>query len=72
LTNLITLNLSSNVIKRIENLRGLDNLENLDLHGNIIPDTEACSELIHLPKLSHLDLKNNQIDDKDNVIPFFS
>ena len=59
LKNLVTINLSQNYIKKIEGLVGLNNLENLDLHGNIIPNTESCEELLLLPKLANLDLKDN-------------
>jgi dynein assembly factor 1, axonemal len=33
---------------------------------------ESCEELLKLPSIQSLDLKNNQIDDRDKVIPFFS
>jgi dynein assembly factor 1 len=59
LKNLVSINLSQNCISKIEGLRGLDNLLNLDLHGNLIPDTAACEELLLLPNLSNLDLKDN-------------
>lgn len=39
---------------------------------NVIPDTESCQELLKLPALASVDLKNNQIDDADNIVPFFS
>lgn len=72
LRNLVTLNLSSNQISVIENLAGCENLRNLDLGGNIIPSVENCRELLHLPSLNCLDLKNNLIDDREELITFFS
>ena len=47
-------------------------MRNLDLGGNIISSTENCEELKLLPSLGCLDLKNNMIDDKDNLVPFIS
>jgi dynein assembly factor 1 len=32
----------------------------------------ACHELLLLPSLSNLDLRDNQIEDRENVVPFFS
>ena len=72
LTGLITINLSCNMIQRIEGLEGLVNLKNIDLQQNLIPDTESCEELLKLPNLQSIDLKNNQISDSDNLVPFFS
>jgi Leucine-rich repeat (LRR) protein len=60
------------MIQRVEGLEGLVNLKNLDLQQNLIPDVESCEELLKLPELQSLDLKNNQIDDRDKVVPFFS
>ena len=71
LKNLVTLNLSNNQIIKIENLAGCDSLRNLDLGGNLISSTEDCQELTLLPALGCLDLKNNQIEDSDNIVPFF-
>jgi Leucine-rich repeat (LRR) protein len=45
LKNLITINLANNRIFKIENVAGLDNLQNLDLSSNVIADTESCEEL---------------------------
>jgi len=59
LKNLVTLNLSSNLIKVVVGLKGLDKLRNLDLAGNLLPNTAACEELLELPDLASLDLKNN-------------
>mmetsp|Transcript_14886 Transcript_14886/g.25357 ORF Transcript_14886/g.25357 Transcript_14886/m.25357 type:complete len:173 (+) Transcript_14886:361-879(+) len=72
LKNLVTINLSQNCISKIEGLAGLDQLLNLDLSSNILSDTESCHELLFLPALSNLDLKNNQIDDREKIVPFFS
>jgi Leucine-rich repeat (LRR) protein len=51
---------------------GLINLQNLDLQSNILSSIESIEELKNLPKLQVLDLKNNIIDEKDRLIPFFS
>lgn len=60
------------MIKVVEGLKGLNKLKNLDLAGNLIPNTAACEELLELPELASLDLKNNQIDDHDNFLTFFA
>lgn len=31
-----------------------------------------CQELLELPSLTSLDLKNNQLENKDEIVPFFS
>ena len=72
LTKLVKINLSQNFIKKIEGLKGLDLLTTIDLSGNLIPDTKSCEELLYLPSLASIDLKNNVIDDGDNIVPFFS
>ena len=72
LTNLMTLNLSNNQIKYLSNMDGLINLQNLELQSNILSSIESIEELKNLPKLQVLDLKNNLIDEKDQLIPFFS
>lgn len=46
-------------------------LQNLDISSNFIESIDDCEELAHLPSLSHLDMKTNQIDDRDKIIPFF-
>jgi len=71
LKNLRTLNLSNNLIKKVEGLKGCENLKNLDLAGNLIPNTEACEELLEMPALCSIDLKNNQLTDHENFLEFF-
>lgn len=51
-------------------LAGPKLLQNLDLSGNAIGSVEDCAELLELPALSHLGVKNNRIDDRDKVVPF--
>jgi len=51
---------------------GLAQLQNLDLSGNVIESIDDCEELKELPSLSHLDMKNNQIDDRDKIVPFLA
>ena len=56
----------------MEGVAGLDQLQNLDLSGNVIESIDDCEELQQLPSLSHLDMKNNQIDDRDKIVPFLA
>ena len=56
----------------MQGLRGLNNLKNLDLGGNMLPNTIVCEELAELPNLVSLDLKNNKLDDHENFLSFFS
>lgn len=72
MTRLVNINLSHNRIKRIEGLAGLDELRCIDLLGNLIPNTEACEELLKCPAICSLDLSGNEIDDHDNVVSFFA
>lgn len=60
------------MLKRVDGLAGLNLLQNLDLSANAIEFLDNCEELKALPSLSHLDLKGNQIDDRDKIVPFFS
>jgi len=60
------------MIKEVKGLKGLVKLKNLDLAGNLIPNTAACEELCEMPELVSLDLKTNQIDDHDNYLTFFA
>lgn len=53
-------------------MAGLNLLQNLDLSGNAIEYIDDCEELKHLPSLSHLDMKNNHIDDREKIVPFFA
>lgn len=71
LSGLVTLNLSNNLIKEVSGLAGLSLLQNLDLSGNAIDSIDDCEELKELPSLSHLDMKNNHIDDREKIMPFF-
>lgn len=59
------------MIEKIEGLTGLVNLKNLDLQQNCLTYIDDLQELLQLPALQSLDLKNNQIDDRDKVLPFF-
>ena len=71
LKKLHTINLSHNKIRVIDGLEELIELKSLDLSHNLISKITDCEQLKALPALTNLDLKANQIDDKDNVIPFF-
>ena len=68
LSNLVTLNLSNNLIKKVEGLKGLDQLMNLDLSKNYFENVADLEELTELPSLSSLDLRNNQIEGKEEVL----
>ena len=72
LTNLVEINLAQNHITKVEGLRGLDNLKNLDLKDNLISTVDDCQELLELPSLASLDLKSNNIADRDEkILEFF-
>jgi len=53
------LDLSSNFISKVEGLTDLKLLKNLGLGSNHLESLEACSELLELPELAHLDLSGN-------------
>ena len=63
LTELITLNLSQNHIKTVENLSCLPNLETLNLSKNYITTTEDLADIALCPKLRSIDLQTNSIED---------
>jgi hypothetical protein len=71
LRSLVTLSLAHNRIKSVEGLYGLWSLRTLDLSHNLISEIEQCEQLYLLDNLTHLDIRNNQIDDYNAVIPFF-
>ena len=56
---LVILNLSHNQIERVEGLDNCMELQTLDLSHNLITSVADCEQLRELPKLAHLDLKNN-------------
>jgi dynein assembly factor 1 len=63
MSHLCKLDISGNRIVKIEGLKGLDNLATLDLSLNYIASTTDCEELLELPALVTLDLKENKIAD---------
>ena len=69
-TKLVTLNLSQNYITVVEGLENCLELNSVDLSYNRIASLEDREQLTQLPKLSHLDLRGNLIDDRDSVVPF--
>lgn len=71
LTNLVTLNISHNQITKIEGLENCINLKQLDVSHNLITEMENCEQLKVLPSLTSLDLRDNLINQKDALIPFF-
>jgi len=71
LTNLVSLNLSDNRLKKVEGLEGLIHLQNLDLSGNSLATIDDCGDLTKLPSLSHLSLQKNNIGDHEHLFTFF-
>ena len=69
-TKLAVLNLSHNKIRVVEGLENCLELGTVDLSHNEIQAITDCEQLKLLPKLAHLDLKANQISDKENIVPF--
>ena len=56
----------------VEGLEKLHNLEIIDLSNNYIQRiTPDCDQLKDLRNIQTIDLQHNQIDDGDNIIPFF-
>jgi Leucine-rich repeat (LRR) protein len=71
LKKLHTINLSGNKIRVVEGLEGLDEIRSLDLSHNLITKISNCEQLKELPELQNLDLRNNQMSDHENFVPFF-
>lgn len=69
-SQLSILNLSHNKIKVVEGLENCLELMTVDLSHNEIENITDCDQLKELPKLAHLDLKANKINDKENIVPF--
>jgi Leucine-rich repeat (LRR) protein len=65
-TNLVYLDLSFNYIEKLKNFSTLKDLEILILSNNLIKN--ISTHLFPLKKLQHLDLSNNKIDMKNNII----
>jgi hypothetical protein len=76
----MTLNLSHNRIKRIENLAMLPLLKNLDLSNNLIGANDdgaanpldCLEELKYCKALTSIDLSNNIMDCEHGVVEFFA
>lgn len=76
----MTLNLSHNRIKKIENLSSLPLLKNVDLSNNLIGANddgaanplECIEELKSCKALTSIDLSNNIMDCEHGVIEFFA
>ena len=64
--NLVYLDLSYNQIEKLKNLSPLSELEILILSNNLIRN--ISTNFFGLKKLQHLDLSNNRIDMKNNII----
>ena len=71
LEQLVTLNLSHNKLRKVEGLECCLKLKTLDLSHNFIYDIADCEQVIELPELSNLDLRDNQIDTHNDIVPFF-
>ena len=72
LKNLCTLNISHNRIRKIEGLENLECLKTLDISHNLIVDINDCEQVIELPALTNLDIRDNQIDNHREIVPFFT
>ena len=72
LKKLHTVNLSHNKIRVVEGLEGMNEIKSLDLSHNLIAKISDCEQLKELPALTNLDLRNNQISDHNNLLPFFN
>mmetsp|Transcript_14428 Transcript_14428/g.10161 ORF Transcript_14428/g.10161 Transcript_14428/m.10161 type:complete len:140 (-) Transcript_14428:378-797(-) len=72
LKSLTILNLSANYLTSVDGIEGLPNLKTLDLNHNLIEDITLCKEIHTLPELTFLDLSSNQINQKEEVLEFFS
>ena len=76
----MTLNLSHNRIKKIENLAICPLLENLDLSNNLIGANDygaenpldCLEELKNCKALTSIDLSNNIMDCEHGVVEFFA
>ena len=64
------LDLAHNLITEVEGLENCRQLMTLNLSFNKIRNIVDCEQLKELPKLNHLDLRSNFIEDADNVVPF--
>ena len=70
MVGLTNLNLSNNMISKVEGLKTLDKLQNLQLKSNYIGENgiDDLIGLVECPSLSSLDLSDNKIDTED-IIP---
>lgn len=68
----MTLNLSHNRIKKIDGLADLVSLKTLDVSHNLIVDIADCEQVVELPALTNLDLRDNQIDTHKEIPSFFA
>jgi dynein assembly factor 1 len=65
LTDLETLVLSSNYIKKIENLSRLTKLHTLELDHNVISQAENLRGLLEVPSLGVLNLSHNKLETEE-------
>lgn len=70
-SKLVCVNLSHNKITEVSGFDGCTSLKNIDLSHNLIRSILNCEHLKTLPALTSLDLRENLIEDHDEVIPFF-
>ena len=64
LTELTTLNLSQNRIKKVDGLETLTTLSTLNLAKNVLATSEDLEGLLACPSITNLDLSGNNIDDE--------
>jgi dynein assembly factor 1, axonemal len=73
LDRLHTLNLSNNKLTDLSGLGwGLRSLKTLDVSFNLITDINECGSIKALPSLTSLDIRDNQIGNHDEILPFFA
>ena len=66
-TELATLNLSKNLICKIENLGHLSKLSTLIMSHNSLTDAKSIEHIKTLPNLQVLDIQSNKIDEDDYI-----
>lgn len=72
LKQLHTLNLAHNRLTCLDGLEGCDMLRTLDVSFNLITDINECQAVKKLPILGAFDLRENKIENHEEVLPFFA
>jgi hypothetical protein len=66
----MTLNLSHNRIVKIENLKDIVSLKNIDLSHNRLPNKESLEGLTERLTLTSIDISNNLIEYSEDLLSF--